>query len=217
MCIFWNSRGAPPNDTLASDSRMMGAIRRVNLYAFWRRATATVIANKNMIGTALKISESVGLTGPYRHTMSMPPHDHCRYEVAVQMVLFSLQSGKHDDSQSSGIPFKNQNVLFSSGSPQANWKTMATSDERGHPSRFVEDECASYWFSRLLVGCKCRMGQDWRPNNTSLIVELLSKVDNQICDGRDANVNWIIFGAYVAVTYVLSICGVEGLLLDLAG
>jgi hypothetical protein len=65
------------------------------------------------------------------------------------------------------------------------------------------------------------MGQDWRPNKglgIEMILEILtrSKLRHQTPDEKQ-EWKWKIFGAYVAITYVLSLRGVEGLLIDLAG
>jgi hypothetical protein len=66
------------------------------------------------------------------------------------------------------------------------------------------------------------MGQDWRPNQAmsqDLLHEVLKVAGLRIEDAvtmRDHN-RWIVFHAYVVVTYVVSLRGSEGLLLDLAG
>jgi hypothetical protein len=66
------------------------------------------------------------------------------------------------------------------------------------------------------------MGQDWRPNQamtTDLLLKMLDSVEERIQDSpssREKN-RWIVFHTYVVVTYVVSLRGPEGLLLDLAG
>jgi hypothetical protein len=55
--------------------------------------------------------------------------------------------------------------------------------------------------------------------STNMIVALMKKVSNRI-EGAAADrerVEWLVFGAYFIVSYVLSLRGVEGLLLDLEG
>jgi hypothetical protein len=66
------------------------------------------------------------------------------------------------------------------------------------------------------------MGQDWRPNQ-AMSQELLHKVlkvaglwIEDTVTTRDHN-RWIVFHAFVVVTYVVSLRGSEGLLLDLGG
>jgi hypothetical protein len=86
----------------------------------------------------------------------------------------------------------------------------------------VNDGCSSYWFSQFALGCKNRMGQDWRPNKATstrlllLVLELVNrKIESATSGGEEAN--WIVFGTYVVITYVVSLRGSEGLLLDLQG
>ena len=66
------------------------------------------------------------------------------------------------------------------------------------------------------------MGQYWRPNkaiSTDLIVEILKIVAVTI-DAAGSNKDrelWKVFVAYLCTTYVLSLRGVEGLLVELFG
>lgn len=66
------------------------------------------------------------------------------------------------------------------------------------------------------------MGQDWRPNkafSVDLVVHTLELTKAKIAESRNADKqhDWIVFGAYFALTYVMSLRGVEGLLLDISG
>jgi hypothetical protein len=88
--------------------------------------------------------------------------------------------------------------------------------------RFVQDGCASYWFSRFAIGCKHRMGQDWRPNqafSTELLLAYLHRLEFRIADATSLSElnRWVVVGAYLVVTYVISLRGSEGFLLDLGG
>ena len=69
---------------------------------------------------------------------------------------------------------------FAKTTPQGSKVYMALADEKGQIERFVKDVSESYWFSQLfLVGCKRRMGHDWRPNQAlsiPLLLELLKRV-----------------------------------------
>jgi hypothetical protein len=66
------------------------------------------------------------------------------------------------------------------------------------------------------------MGQDWCPNQAmsqGLLHKVLKVATLCIADTittRDHN-QWMVFHAYVVVTYVVLLRGSEGLLLDLAG
>jgi hypothetical protein len=83
----------------------------------------------------------------------------------------------------------------------------------------MEDGCSSYWYSRFTIGCKRRMGQDWRPNkafSTALLLSYLKSIEDKIWDSEtmeDFN-RWIVLGAYSVITYVVSLRGSEGFLLE---
>jgi hypothetical protein len=68
------------------------------------------------------------------------------------------------------------------------------------------------------------MGQDWRPNlalSTELILVLLEQIKDKASEAQgtadDERLDWLVYGTYITVTYVLSLRGTEGLLLDLEG
>ena len=45
---------------------------------------------------SIKMSKLVGLDGPFSHEGPYPSIDHCGYEVACNMLLYSRRSGKYD-------------------------------------------------------------------------------------------------------------------------
>jgi hypothetical protein len=108
-------------------------------------------------------------------------------------------------------------------SPQANINPIILGDDKGKSQRFLQDGCASYWFSRFNMGCKNRMGQDWRPNqatmSTALIIVFLDAVKFRIEDSispTDLN-RWVVLGTYTIVTYLVLLRGSVGFLLELGG
>jgi hypothetical protein len=107
-------------------------------------------------------------------------------------------------------------------SPQANINPLSLGDDKGKIQRFVQDGCSSYWYGRFTMGLKHRMGQDWRPNmalSTDLISTYLGEIEAKITAAssfRELN-RWIMLGTYSVITYVISLRGSEGFLLDLGG
>ena len=77
-------------------------------------------------------------------------------------------------------------------------------------------------FYRCMKGMKSRMGQDWRPNkgmSTELYLKVLEDIEARIegaASPREIN-RWMVFHTYAVVSYVLSLRGREGLILDLEG
>ena len=84
----------------------------------------------------------------------------------------------------------------------------------------VEDKCGSLWFSRFMLGLQKRMGQIWKPNKAlkvQQLVTLLTKADERFRNAttkKERNV-WSSFLIYAAVSYVLSLRGTKGFMLDL--
>ena len=95
MCLLWKLYGRPPRLDNSTDCFSLACIRRINLDAFWSRARSTVEANAAKVREGLKISARLGLPGPYLDPGPLPPHDHCGYEVALQIVVSSLDSERY--------------------------------------------------------------------------------------------------------------------------
>jgi hypothetical protein len=145
--------------------------------------------------------------------------------VAIQIVLASQRAGKYalDHTQWDSIR-KIQTVYANNAraSPQANLNPLVLGDDKGKAQRFVQDGCSSHWYSRFSIGCKNRMGQDWRPNmalSTNLLCAYFKAIEFRIVDSTSlSELNcWIVIGTYSVVTYGISLCGSEGFLLDLEG
>jgi hypothetical protein len=66
------------------------------------------------------------------------------------------------------------------------------------------------------------MGMDWRPNKAmsiDLILAVLKQAEDRINDAptaRERN-RWIVFHTFSVVTYMISLRGTEGFLLDVDG
>ena len=78
-----------PTDTL-----LLVIIRRANLDAFWSSASSTVASQRTRLRASMNFSSRLGLSGPYSQPMTLPDFDHCGYEIACQMLLYSLNPGK---------------------------------------------------------------------------------------------------------------------------
>ena len=203
-------------------------IRRANLDAFWSRARGTVYQNTQKIKQNLKFSKMLGLDGVYEHTGPYPFYDHCGYEMAVTTLLHSRRPGKHDNTYTQFATIRHDRGSFSShvrATPQSNIHHLSLVDQKGRYERVAQDKCGSLWYFRFMVGLKTRMGGIWKPNKAlshqllktvlEMSEEKINEVDKGV-SGEDSS-RWIVFVAYVVVSYVLSLRGNEGLMLDLGG
>ena len=225
LCIFRKLKKMNPLLESTRDNLLLACIRRVNLDAMWSRTTNTVVGNRDRIGLGLRLSDQVGLDGPYEHFGPLPFKDHCGYEVAIQMVLHSRLPGRYSKDHTQFDTIRQLRTAYSNqvkAAPQANWNTLAIGDSKGRYQRLGQDPCGSFWFYRFNIGLKNRMGQDWRPNralSTKLLLKVLSKANekSRISESKSEKHRWLVFLAYAMVCYVTSLRGVEGFLLDLDG
>jgi len=107
-------------------------------------------------------------------------------------------------------------------SPQNNITTLAIGDFNGQYQRITEDETGSLFFKRFMIGMRNRMGQIHKPNQAlsiDLFIELIkrihSKLDQSI-EEEDIH-HWSSILTYIVISYVVSLRGPEGFLLDLDG
>ena len=82
------------------------------------------------------------------------------------------------------------------------------------------DIFASFWFHRFSRGLKYRPGQLLKPNRSlsvPLLLKLISEVANRIMRFTHPEIKykWVVFLVYIVISYVVSLRGVEGLLLGL--
>ena len=227
-CIFRKLRKRSPNEEREQDKLLLTVIRRANLDAFWSRARSTVYQNTNKIKQNIKFSEILGLDGVYEHEGAYPPYDHCGYEMAATILLHSRRPGRHDPLYTQFETVRHDRGSFSShvrATPKSNVQHLSLVDSKGKYERVSHDKCGSLWYFRFMVGMKSRMGGVWKPNKAlshRLLLTVLDKVEENIqvedegidCEDRS---RWIVFLAYIVVSYVLSLRGNEGLMLDLKG
>jgi hypothetical protein len=226
VCIFRKLFVRDSDPQNIRDEFALACIRRINLDAFWSRARATVESNTAKVREGLRISESLGLAGPYLNPGPLPMDDHCGYEVALQMVAASLESGRYSETHKQWDTIRKLRSSYSNqvrASRSANSHTLSIADDKGsNYQRIAIDPCGSLWFQRFMLGCKKRMGQDWRPNQAirvELVHELLSSCERRAVVSRNQTLQhkWVLAGGYFCICFVLSLRSPEGLMADLEG
>jgi len=178
-----------------------------------------------VVEKGIRLSARMGIKGPYLDPGPFPMHDHCGYEVALQMVLDSTGEGVYSKN------YKQFNTIRRLRTALANQartsvkvigRVLAMVDVKGHFQRFATEPIGSDWFAAFSEGCKRRMGQVWRPNQAisiDLMHALLTRIEEKVLGSEepDEGALWVTLGAYVVICFVVSLRGPEGLLLDLEG
>jgi len=221
LCVFIKLKNRYPMATCEKDKKLAACIRRVILDAFWSRATTTVGNNLRLVRKLISLPESVGLPAPFLSRGPLPDWDHCGYQLAISMVLYSTQGGRYDKSYTQFDTIRHLRSAFSNFE-----KTTMTGPDlsmglNGNPTEDHESVTSTIWFRRFISGCKARMGQVVKPNlalPTQLIVGLANRLLRLCSDQIDKGDKFdlVIFGCYLVVTYVISLRGSEGLMLDLS-
>ena len=224
-CIFFKLRRRVPDPNKESDKLLQIMIRRMNLDAFWARARGTVIENTNRIKRTIKFSNSLGLLGPFEHSGPYPDNDHCGYEVAAAILMNSRRPGRYHKSHTQFETIRLLKSSYSShfnSTPSSNIYPLTWVDKKGNYTKVTTDKCGSLWFSRFMIGLKIRMGQTFKPNQAlshpllkATITLAESKIE-EVTTSEELD-RWITFVSYMVITYVLSLRGSEGLMLDLGG
>ena len=187
--------------------------------------TDTVDKHVGKLKMGLKISDSLGLAGPYVQTCSLPSYDHCGYEVAIHMLMNSLNPGRISKDYTQWDTIRKLRTCYSNytrASNQANISTLAINDNKGIYQRIGQDVCGSFWFSRFLKGCQNRMGCESQRNKAfsiDLLLAVLNKAQQKF-EGERSNKKrhlWLVFWCYCTISYVISLRGSEGFFLDLEG
>ena len=226
LCIFRKLRRQEcPIQGNPVDANLLACIRRVNLDAFWSRASSTVAAQRRLIERSLDLTNQLGLDPLFPNQGPLPQGDHCGYTVAIQMVYASISSGRYSESHLEFDTIRRLRTIHTNyfrTLGRGSGSVLAMVGEDGRSRRFTTDPTASEWFTQFLQGCKRRMGQDWRPDqavSSELMGELLREVDSRISSSSSLQeaANWVTAGAYFVSCYVLSLRGSEGLLIDLGG
>ena len=200
-------------------------IRRMNLDAFWSRARLTVNENARRARQTMGFSKTLGLDGPYIHEGPYPYFDHCGYEIAADMLMHSMNPGNYAKTHTQFDTIRATRTTFGNqvrSSPQTNLRHLSTLDSKGRYHKITTDICGSLWFERFLIGVRTRMGSIWKPNkglSTDLLLHVIEKAELKIMEYENdkSQHKWIVFVSYMVITYVLSLRGNEGFMLELEG
>ena len=102
--------------------------------------------------------------------------------------MHSRRPGRHDRSYNQFETIRKLRSSYSShvrSVPGRNVKQLSMVDHKGKFTRLTTDKCGSLWFTRFMVGLKCRMGNVWKPNrglSHRLLMLLIHKAEQRIIE-----------------------------------
>jgi hypothetical protein len=226
FCVFEKLKGRTPDPSHPVDKLVMACIRRATLDAFWSRAERTVSSHASHVQKGIELAAFIGIDPPFVPVGPLPSFDHCGYGMAVLILLKSREKGKYHTSHQQWETIRKFRTAYGNqirAGAEANSSCLAMGDADGKSySRLCSDPCSSLWFKRFMTGCQRRMGQDWRPDRAitnKMLHFMLVKIEHKLDQATDdaERRRWIFAGGYFVLSYVNSLRGPEGLLLDLAG
>ena len=224
LCIFRNLTFRNPIDGSEADELLLCCIRRVNLDAFWSRASKTVRATKGEVNQMLRLWDKVGIVPTFQPLGPFPVGDTMGYGLAIAMVLKSLEPGKYNSNHQQFETIRHlrsgfSNVYATSVDCFNNVHSLGMDKTKVHLSKCPSQ---SLWFEKFALGCSLRMGAEVRSNKaTSLpLIHAFFKVIE--AEWKEASSliersKLASIGAFVAIAFCGSFRGHEVFLVDLDG
>jgi len=225
LCIFRCIHHRDPEDFIESDQKTLACIRRANLDAFWSRSPGTVEQNKYRVRRTIKdLKDELNISeAPFYDYGPLPLYDTEGYKVAFATLLASTRPGRREKTHSQWQTIRHIKGSVGTFERSSSFGLALVDNEKGLVQHFQDGGSSSLWYQCFAKGCKSRMGSRVMKNlalDVKLILEVLSLIEQKIKDNFDHEDSterdkWIIGGAYVAFSYVLSLRGNECFMMDI--
>ena len=226
LCWFRNLQKRDPNHASYKDTLLLGHIRRVNLDLLWSRASTTNYNSSYRKG--ISVSESLGLTPKHFSQGPWPIEDEVGFQIAIEMVGASLKeettSKDHQQVDTVRAIRTMHQHMYESG-PMKDNRVFKTTGENSKTLIVRTSHCPtdSLFFTRFTNGCLARMGKEIK-NDMALDPVILHLILNNLNNEwhnvgtSEERKRWItIVGCYLIVSFVCSLRGNEGFMIDLSG
>ena len=112
LCIFRKLKMMDPDLKSPQDKLLSGLIRRMNLDAFWSRASSTVTKNAKRAEMMIELSDIIRLKGPFEEEQCYGLTDHCGYKVAATTLMQSRRPGRHSSIYTQFQTIRKQRTTF---------------------------------------------------------------------------------------------------------
>ena len=170
------------------------------------------------------MSKEAGLAGPFLSWEPMPEWDYCGYEIAIGMLLASIKQGRHSKHYTQYKSLKHLHSSygnFYNSSFENAFTSLAFEILDSGYKQLTKCPTASVWCSKFMIGLGPQMGETHKPNlalTTRLMIETLDAIRKDLLKTKDRKERFtlIVFASYIVYSYVLSLRGSGGLMLNLA-
>jgi hypothetical protein len=165
-CHFLNMMARRPIEDKAEDIRLMGAIRRANLDAFWSREPLTVSKNLQEARRSIRIRESLGLpkSKPFGPMGPFPLDDTFGMTEAVIMLERSTDKGKNADTIQFQTMRKLRSMFNNVWQASARGQSPMVMAKEKNKLSVLESKTHCEFFERFVRGAHKRMGDIVKPD-----------------------------------------------------
>ena len=219
--IYWKE----PDLENVKHFEALAFIRRANLDAFWSRRSSTVAQNASRVRRIVTgLKDRFDITeGPFYYQGPSTDYDSEGYVVALAVLQASTNPGRYDKTHSQWQTVRHVKGAIANFERTFNGGLALVDDDKALSQHFQEGGSCSLWYSRFAQGCRARMGEVVKKDlalEARLIVALLDAIDEKVLTAFKAKNStqrdrWIMVGAYLSISYVLSLRGNEGFMLDI--
>ena len=226
ICWFRNLHRRSPREDSEVDTRMMAHIRRVNLDLLWSREPATIKKQITNFNKSVKADLMHGLDPVFPKKGPWKIGDDVGFRVALRMVTISRWTGRYHKTHQQYDTICQLRGLFSNmyeSSVEGASTTLTLRNVRGESLSISTCPTQSLFFRNFALGCLSRMGKDVRSDRAldrrilHLILKNLESEINVMATSPNRRRWLIVFGCYMLISYVCSLRGNKGFMIDLCG
>ena len=215
LCHFRNIQKRDPEVGVLPDKRLLVAIRRANIDAFWGRSDQTVAGNRGDVKQLMRFGMSeLGIQSLLPEMGPHPIEDNWGMGIACTILQKTLQPGMYGPNVQFDTARKLRSAYSNLWGASQHTMTMGVM-ARDTVKTFVTN-CPTYslWFERFVRGMHARMGDDRRPDtaiSSKVMHALMERVEQDYQDCEDPGRRRFIVrsGLYFMAGYLGSLRGEE--------
>lgn len=180
LCQFRNIMGRNPGAEMVRDRKILIAIRRAILDAFWGRATHTVRNNKNTLRRFHEIgAQELGLPEFLPPMGPFPLNDLWGMKQAVATLVRSMDQGKYKNTLQFDTVRKCRSTYSNCWAAGVHAHKNSVIARDTIKTYVTTCPTQGYWFERFMKGLHSRMGDDHRPD-AAISVDVMKAIMERV-------------------------------------